>query len=185
MAHREKFESIWYNFTKVALETNHRGGRVAIEWPKGCKYWKWPHIQDFMRSLGIVHYAEVDGCMLGFRTSNGGGPKKVFTVATNDKTLFDTLNSIRCDGNHVHTHLVGGAETEASGHYTTQMARLIHKGWKNSVETRAKNVATPAVGVAAATSFPASFPIPAIPCVVPTAQEHWEKNVSADVFYMR
>ena len=102
---------------------------------------------------------------------------------TNDKTLFDTLNSVRCDGNHVHTHLVGGAETEASGHYTTQMARLIHKGWKNSVETRAKDVAMPTVGIAAAARFPSSSPVPAMPCVVTAQQEHREKNIGMDTFF--
>ena len=45
------------------------------------------------------------------------------------------------------------------------------------------NVAAPAIGVAAATSFPKSFPIPAMPCVACTAQEHRQKNVSADAFY--
>ena len=40
MAHRELFEAIWYNFTKVALETHHRGGKIAIEWPNGCLYSK-------------------------------------------------------------------------------------------------------------------------------------------------
>ena len=108
-----------------------------------------------MRKLGIVHFARVDGCMLGFRTSNGGIPRKRFTLATNDKTLFDTLNSVRCNDKHEHTPLVGGNETSQSGHYTPEMARLIHKAWRNSVETRA--LATPSVlpaGIVAATRDP-------------------------------
>ena len=133
-----------------------------------------------MRSLGIVRYAQVDGCMLGFRTAKGGIHKKASTVATSDKTLFDTLHSVTCDGKHTHIHLIGGAETEASGHYSMQMAKLIHKGWKNNVEIRAKNVAMPAVGIAAAARFPSSYPIPTMPRVAPQEKEHPEKNIGAD-----
>ena len=128
LAHRALFESIWYNFIKAALLIHNRGGKVAIEWPIGCLYWKLPHVQQFMRKIGITLYARVDGCQLGFRTSTGGIPLKSFTVATNDQTLYDTLNSVRCDNSHKHEQLIGKAETEKSGHYTTAMARLIHKG---------------------------------------------------------
>ena len=98
MMHREIFESSWYNFTRVATLTHLRGGKIPIEWPAGCSYWKLAHVQKFMSKLGIVHFARIDGCM--------GIPRKRFTVVTNDQTLFDTLSSVRCDGKHKHTPLL-------------------------------------------------------------------------------
>ena len=51
--------------------------------------------------------------MLGAITASGGKAFKSFTVAINDPTFFDTLNSVRCDGSHEHEQLVGGKETAA------------------------------------------------------------------------
>ena len=50
-----------------------------------------------MRRIGVNLYARVDGCQVGFRTSTGGIPLKSFIVATSDQTLYDILNSVRCD----------------------------------------------------------------------------------------
>ena len=53
------------------------------------------------------------------------------------------------------------------------MARLIHKAWRNSVETRA-GFATPSVlpaGIVAATRDP----VPAMPCVANAPSEHRPK----------
>ena len=133
-----------------------------------------------MRSIGIVYYAQVDGCALGFRTPDGGIPRKRFTVATNDKTIFDTLNFVRCDESHEHTQLIGGAATAASGHYTVQMARLIHKAWRNSVQTRASKVSLPAVVASGAAAT--RLTVPAMPCVAKT-NDHRQKAVGNETFY--
>ena len=68
-----------------------------------------------------------------YTTAKGWIALKSFTLVTNDQTLFDTLNSVRCDGKHEHTQLLGGANKAASGHDTRKMATLIHKARHNSV----------------------------------------------------
>ena len=45
---RELFDALWFSFEKVALENHRRQGKVAIEWPKGCVFWRLPHVQKFM-----------------------------------------------------------------------------------------------------------------------------------------
>eukprot|EP00972_Heterocapsa_arctica_P012713 1867073-Heterocapsa_arctica.AAC.1 len=41
-AHIHLFDQIWEKFKHVALERRKDGGRVAIEWPTGCAYWRYP-----------------------------------------------------------------------------------------------------------------------------------------------
>ena len=40
---------IWAAFAKAARRTLEHGGEVAMEWPHGCTYWKWPEVVSFMK----------------------------------------------------------------------------------------------------------------------------------------
>ena len=46
--HIHNFKDIWKSFVPIALECNKHGGKVAIEWPTGCNYWKLPEVKGFM-----------------------------------------------------------------------------------------------------------------------------------------
>ena len=37
--HNILFNKIWASFRIVAKECHKHGGRIAMEWPKGCEYW--------------------------------------------------------------------------------------------------------------------------------------------------
>ena len=51
-AHRKKWKDIWRSFAIVARECHELGGRVVIEWPKACTYWKEKCVQSFIKELG-------------------------------------------------------------------------------------------------------------------------------------
>ena len=130
MAHRTEFEHIWHTFQKVARANHINGGKCAIEWPKNCTYWKIPEVQRLMKDLGLV-FVECHGCAMGVVDSKGRPLKKPWYIATNDEMLRQSLASQRCPG-CVHGS-TNGAETRGTGSYTTQMAKIIHKGWHRSV----------------------------------------------------
>ena len=46
--HLRTFSIIWNCFLKVAKVCLEHGGKIVIEWPTGCDYWRWPNIHEFM-----------------------------------------------------------------------------------------------------------------------------------------
>ena len=44
--HKRSFNKIWTSFTFVANECRKHGGRIAIERPKGCEYWRAKHVSS-------------------------------------------------------------------------------------------------------------------------------------------
>ena len=51
-------------FEIVAFAVHRQGGRVAIEWPRACTYWREPAVKRLELQLGLDH-AEFDGCRFG------------------------------------------------------------------------------------------------------------------------
>ena len=64
--HTAKYRKLWENFRKVAKAVNAVGGKIAIEWPSGCSYWKESSVIRFLELLGLSKRGvRVDGCMVG------------------------------------------------------------------------------------------------------------------------
>ena len=47
--HISTFKKIWKTFVHCARKLVAKGGKVINEWPRSCKYWKWPEIVDFFQ----------------------------------------------------------------------------------------------------------------------------------------
>eukprot|EP00972_Heterocapsa_arctica_P001538 221784-Heterocapsa_arctica.AAC.1 len=74
-AHIHLFDQIWAKLTRVALECLKHGGRVAIEWPTGCAYWRYPKVLEFLETFQLQS-AQCNGCAMGLINDNGVPIKK-------------------------------------------------------------------------------------------------------------
>jgi hypothetical protein len=117
-------------FAACARIVRAQGGKVAIEWPEGCSYWKLPKVIALCEELGLEK-AKLHGCAFGLKNSKGEYMKKPWIVATNDEILFEELNRRRCTGTHKHVWVRGKEGSETEG-YTDSMARCIHQAWARS-----------------------------------------------------
>jgi hypothetical protein len=71
--HWKTFRAIWASFVIVAHRCLHEHGIVAIEWPNGCKYWKWPEVTEFLAKNSFTS-VRADGCALGLASRRTGLP---------------------------------------------------------------------------------------------------------------
>ena len=62
--HKRLFNKIWTSFKIVAKECRKHGGRIAIEWPKGCEYWRAKHVNEYIHDLKLSK-VRINGCALG------------------------------------------------------------------------------------------------------------------------
>lgn len=62
--HRRLFNKIRASFKTVAKECHKHGGRIAIEWPKACVYWRTKHVKQYIQDFNLdeVH---INRCALG------------------------------------------------------------------------------------------------------------------------
>ena len=77
------FNKLWISFEIVANECRKHGGRIAIEWPNVCEYWRAKHVKQYFHDLGL-NKVRINECALGL-TDDGGAPiVKLWTIATDD-----------------------------------------------------------------------------------------------------
>ena len=136
--HRKKFGEIWASFKIVARQCHDRGGKIAIEWPSECSYWKENCVQKLVKELGLKRF-RVNGCAMGLV----GGPRKLpvskpWDICTNEPTLQEVMGSYRCPGKQDHPEhcLTGGSINKETERYTDKMCQLIHRSWKIAVQCR-------------------------------------------------
>ena len=77
------------------------GGKIAIEWPKGCAYWKLEMVNKFVNKyeLGTIHCS---GCAMGLVSDEGLPIRKTWQIASNDKHLLEGFNGKYCPGKDKH-----------------------------------------------------------------------------------
>ena len=106
------------------------GGKVAIEWPKSCKYWKFPRVKALCLNAKLQTVC-FDGCAFGVKSvapSTKGLPiKKPWRVDTDMPELLETLNR-KCSCVILHTPCAG-SDTRLTESYTDDMAAAIHIGF--------------------------------------------------------
>jgi len=121
------FHKLWENFVLLARFALRRGARIAIEWPKNCRYWKFPNVIAFLEETKMKCF-DFDGCMFGLKSSIAGGEhrplRKSWKIATNLGELRDHLG-ITCDGRHSHAR-VRGLDAKHSENYTKGLASAVH-----------------------------------------------------------
>lgn len=137
---------IWIN-TKILMSAVRKaGGKIAIEWPGGCKYWHWKEVTEVLQLYGI-QYSYCNGCALGLKVAShpkckqenaGTFVYKPWLIATDDADIHKTLNAYRCPGkSELHKHEpCAGKYTKATEGYSNKMVRSIHNAWKRSCVSR-------------------------------------------------
>ena len=73
--HIKTFHLIWRAFTTCARKLAAKGGFIAIEWPRGCRYWRFDFVIEFLEELDLTRVM-FDGCMIGLRSILNGKPIK-------------------------------------------------------------------------------------------------------------
>ncbi len=135
--HFALFKRLWKRVARIARSVRDHGGKVAIEWPRGCSYWRMRCVRKLISELQLQP-AKVDGCAVGLKDPDGVPMYKPWTVATDDAFIFKALNSKRCPGHPKHRK-VEGSLTKLTENYTPEMVRIVHDAWEKSVSESEKS----------------------------------------------
>ena len=112
----------------MARECQKNGGKIAVEWPKGCQYWRMNQVNEFINELKLAK-VNIDGCALGLKVDKGVPMLKPWTIATDDNYLFMHFKNKKCPGKDDHPEHcpVAGKYTKLTENYTDQMVRIFIK----------------------------------------------------------
>ena len=130
---------------KVANRHIAQGGKIAIEWPRNCSYWKRPEVHNWIKSKEL-NFAHFHGCAVGLVHPNGKPMQKAWKVASNDEHLVRALDVLRCPhgkAKGIHEH-VGGSVTKRTELYTDQLVNTIHQAWAKSCKSNVTKMAVTA-----------------------------------------
>ena len=132
--HIRLFNKLWHNFEIIARQAHAAGNPVAIEWPRGCSYWRLPKVQALCKELGLK-FADFDGCRFGIRSISSGLPiLKPWRIATNNYELYQGFKGMKCSGCSKHAPCAG-KDTKLTENYSKSMVDLIHACWKKSAHS--------------------------------------------------
>ena len=130
--HRRIFKKLWKNFELVAEACIAAGGKVAIEWPRNCTYWKLFRVRQFIRRHDLHEY-KLDGCMYNLRSKVKQKYGKLLTKPWSIYSNCDEFWRMANTCNHVDracTHVkTEGPDTKMTEGYTVEMADAIHMCW--------------------------------------------------------
>ena len=123
------------NFMMQVYKKQDDAGRWFLhEHPAGARSWKLHEVIKVMKRYG-VKVVQADLCMFGL-TSWGSTKntkmkvKKSTKFMTNAEALAEELDK-KCDGSHVHQHLVGG-RAKAAAKYPEELCRAICRGFNKT-----------------------------------------------------
>ena len=120
----KEFKTLWKsleNFLNMINVPFH----VALEWPRGCRYWKLPMVQRVLAKYGMKLY-DFDGCAVGLKSTSGIPIRKPWTVATNHEKLGARLSQFRCKCTVKH-YPGRGEDLKRTEEYTFRMTDAIHQ----------------------------------------------------------
>ena len=127
IAHVVLFKRLW-KAMKSFLNAIERDHYIAIEWPKGCRYWKFPFVVRFIEDQGLLMY-DFDGCMVGTKDEKGNPIKKPWSIATDCGLVGMELSRFKCDDSH--NHVQGrGSSLRHTESYTELMVDTIHHAFQ-------------------------------------------------------
>ena len=130
--HIKLFNKLWNNFEQVARAAHAAGNYIAIEWPRGCSYWKLPKVRRLMKDLNLkfIHF---DGCMLGLYSRKGNPIRKPWSIATNSECMIKEFQGCLCCGHKTHDPCAG-SETKRTEGYTETMVGMIHRAFRKQID---------------------------------------------------
>ena len=92
--HVREFNKLWKSFV-TTIENIDEPISIAIEWPKGCTYWRLPKVTRFLQQYNLQPVS-CDGCRFGVRSRDNLPIKKPWTIATNNSILRDCFDDMNC-----------------------------------------------------------------------------------------
>ena len=142
--HLKTFRMIWSTFASCARKLAAKGGKIAMEWPRGCRYWKYDFVIEFLAELNMA-CVSFDGCMLNLRSKSSQELiKKPWQIATNCEELVKSFHGFLCDKSHSHVPCAG-QNTRETESYSYEMVQTIHKAFAKHVANISKSVTLPAM----------------------------------------
>ena len=133
LAHWTEFDKLWEHYVLVADACRANGGRLALEWPKGCAYWRENKVKAFLARLDMRMY-HLDGCMYDLRSqapkTRGILLRKPWTIASDCEEFQRLCRACsHAPSEHVKTQ---GTDTVLTESYTDDLAHGIHECWGNA-----------------------------------------------------
>ena len=161
--HHKLFKQLWLSAVEVAHEVRNVGGRVAIEWPRNCAYWRWNCVRKLAKEMGF-RFAKFDGCAFGLKDPEGVPMRKPWMLATDDDHLHAALADKTCPGHAVHRK-VEGELTKATENYTEELVNTVHLAWRESIRSRNQKMcaSSPSANAPDHSHISLNSPIPAMP----------------------
>jgi hypothetical protein len=161
--HWTLFRALWANFVCVAEACIFHGGFVALEWPRGCSYWRLPEVVSFLEKH-LFEEVIVHGCAVGLASINtaslGKAILKPWRVVSNCPSILRMLDR-QCCGGHEHARCEG-VDTKHSEGYTPEFASLVHRGFRDALRPVAPAAPAPRCLMAAPASASSAI-VPAAP----------------------
>jgi len=127
---KEAVEHIKFVISLYRLQV--REGRLFLhEHPAGASSWGLKMVQDLMKEEGVVT-SIADQCQYGLmtqaeRTSGVTPARKRTRFMTNSIAVAEELSK-KCQGGHVHTHLMGGNRASQAARYPQGLCEAICRG---------------------------------------------------------
>ena len=118
----------------VARRAHAPDCRIAIEWPRRCKYWKRPEVRELLSKLDINLNAICSECEVGLVEPKSGKPiQRDWRIATDDIEIHAALSRRKCSHAPSEHAKLEGKMTKASENYTPDLVDTIHQAWRKSV----------------------------------------------------
>ena len=76
-------------------------GRIAIEWPKDCEYWRTKHVKQLIHDVKL-NRVHINGCAPGMTDDEGVPILKHWTIATDDPYVPSKFQNKLCPGKVEH-----------------------------------------------------------------------------------
>ena len=146
--HLRLFRKLWNNFVIVAEAVRDAGGKICIEWPKGCRYWKDRAVARFVGKFGLSRF-DFDGCMSDLHSTVKPDAliQKPWSLVT-DMQELSAFSGKQCshDKNVVLHAKCEGKDTKQTEQYTFPITDTIHSCYARHVDSKGKTyVCAPAI----------------------------------------
>ena len=121
----------------LALLQLRSGRGFVFEHPKGASSWRTTSLQKLSQNKSVFSI-QLDMCAFGLRGETGLHRKPTL-ILTNIETLVQTLSK-RCNQQHAHQPIEGGAVSRASAQYTDAFVDAVLKGIRKHIHFEALHV---------------------------------------------
>ena len=119
---------------QLARDQHARGLHFVLENPQSSRAWSLDEMQKALSALQ-ARLVDFHQCRFGLRGRNGQLVRKATRLATSSDYIVQTLDGMKCLGNHDHEHVIGGAHiSRPSGHYPWELAKTLVKGMERQFE---------------------------------------------------